>query len=264
MAKKKIIRAEDITDKDILSMYEGVLPILGSSSANIDPGRMLSESLKNFVQFDFRFYAIDDPNKEANTAYSVILDLTKRTDIFMSPSKGLSPEVSFDETIEMIYQKVVKAREDLFPDKPRKYHYHKMVSTTNPKIAIGFIRYKNSSTDNSFDANDLQKLELLSPHIFLLYRAIINDAIRTPSLQYFTVLTNICSDIAKKHELSDAEYKLIPEILFGLTNKQIAEKNFVSVAAIKKHIKHIFKKTDTKNRVDFISKFFTSPARINL
>ncbi|MFI5264154.1 MAG: LuxR C-terminal-related transcriptional regulator [Candidatus Kapaibacterium sp.] len=211
---------------------------------------------------------MEDPkipvNEERRSANFEIAGQTGVANIFMSASKSHSPEISFDETIEMVYKNVIKGQEGLHPKKPRQYHYHKIVSSTYPRIAVGFFRYKDSIHDNSFDKNDLQILALLSPHIFLLYRTIMNDVLRSPTLQYFTVFTNICAEIAKEHDLSDSQYKLIPEILFGLTNEEIAKKHFVSVAAIKKHIKHIFKKTGSKNRIDFISKFFTSPERIDL
>jgi DNA-binding CsgD family transcriptional regulator len=263
MPKKKIIHVQDVTERDIISLYEETLPLLDNPSKN-NAGKKLSDHLKKFVTFDIRFYAMDDPKEKTRLVDSVILDLSGVNSIFMSPSKGADPKISFEKKIELIYKEMIKMRENLYPKKPKQYHYHKIISNTEPKIVLGLIRHKNTAQDNSFSKKDIETLDMLSPHIFLLYRIIINEAIRSPSLQYLTVLGNICSEIAKNYELSGTECKLIPEILYGLTNEEIAKKIFISIDTVKSHMKHIFKKTGTKNRIDFISKFFTSPESVKL
>lgn len=42
-------------------------------------------------------------------------------------------------------------------------------------------------------------------------------------------------------------------IFQGLTNKQIAEKMFISVSTVKTHIQHIFSKAEVKNRTSLMA-----------
>lgn len=54
--------------------------------------------------------------------------------------------------------------------------------------------------------------------------------------------------------LSKREYEVLVEITRGLSNKQIAEKLFVSESTIKTHISNIFVKLDVKRRTQAIQK----------
>lgn len=54
--------------------------------------------------------------------------------------------------------------------------------------------------------------------------------------------------------LSKREYEVLIEITRGLSNKQIAEKLFVSESTIKTHISNIFVKLDVKRRTQAIQK----------
>ena len=55
--------------------------------------------------------------------------------------------------------------------------------------------------------------------------------------------------------LSSREKAVIEHILLGETNKQIAEKLFVTERTVKAHLGSIFKKTNTKNRFELSVKF---------
>ena len=56
MTKKQIIRTEDITENDILSLYESVLPLLYYNPKKISPAKRIKEWLNGFIPFDFGFY----------------------------------------------------------------------------------------------------------------------------------------------------------------------------------------------------------------
>jgi len=88
--------------------------------------------------------------------------------------------------------------------------------------------------------------------------------VQSKRYNYFSTYMEICNKLVSEFELSPTEYKMMTEILSGRTNEEIAYRNFVSVPTVKTHLQHIFKKTGTKNRVDFIGKFFTSPQNIDL
>src|SRR5205807_6561087 len=105
-------------------------------------------------------------------------------------------------------------------------------------------------------------LKKLAPHIFLLCRTSLSPLFRDKSFRSIDLNIDICSALAHQYKLSDTEAKLLPQILFGYSNAQIANKNFISVLTVKKHIQHIFKKTGVKNRLEFISRYFTSPEKV--
>jgi DNA-binding CsgD family transcriptional regulator len=272
MPKKTSIRPGDITEKDIFSLYEGVLPLLYKNSEGLDPVNKLARLVKQFVKSNFICYLLDDltPRDRENHYFTLISKMPEFADskkggsrVSIENSQMSKQDIHFDESIKSTYQTALKNRMKDFPDQS-EYHYYQIVSRTNPKIFVGFFRAKENSDDNSFSKDDKDIYKILSPHIFLLLRTVLSISYKTQSFQYVDALTNICSGIANGYILSDAESKLLPEILFGYSNEEISKRNFVTVATVKKHIKHIFKKTHTKNRVDFISKFFTSPDRIDL
>jgi hypothetical protein len=64
MSKKKNIRAEDITEKDILSIYDRVLPLLYDNPLNLDPLNEFIESLRTFISFDNYHFVMDDPDQQ--------------------------------------------------------------------------------------------------------------------------------------------------------------------------------------------------------
>jgi predicted ATPase/DNA-binding CsgD family transcriptional regulator len=54
--------------------------------------------------------------------------------------------------------------------------------------------------------------------------------------------------------LSPREMEVLEVIIEGLTNREIAERLFISTSTVKKHINHIFGKLDVKNRAQAIAK----------
>ena len=56
----------------------------------------------------------------------------------------------------------------------------------------------------------------------------------------------------KELNLSKREYEVLCEVAKGLSNKQIAEKLFVSESTVKTHVSNIFVKLDAKRRTEAI------------
>lgn len=54
--------------------------------------------------------------------------------------------------------------------------------------------------------------------------------------------------------LTSKEYELLHEICSGLTNKQIADKHFISVNTVKTHLKNLFLKLEVNNRSSIIAR----------
>lgn len=61
--------------------------------------------------------------------------------------------------------------------------------------------------------------------------------------------------ISRKHGLTDREEEILHLIRSGMSNKEMAEKLFVSENTIKYHIKNIYLKLDVKNRIQAIRIF---------
>jgi len=266
MAKKKIIRAEDITDKDILSLYERLLPLLYYNPEKLTPHSQLNKRLLEYVQYDFYHFVLNEANVVPSYHhFRMVFEDRKET----NPENNMShlhqltfssdnPDEIFDALIKHTYQSTIERKKIEVPDKP-EYHYYELISRSEPKVMVGFFRFKNKEQDNGFTKNELLIFDKLAPYIFILFRSVLNPFFQTKEFQYFDAYTQICSNISHEYSLSVSESKILPEILLRFTNEEIAKRNFVSPATIKKHLRSIFKKTETKNRVDFIGKFFTSP-----
>ncbi len=272
MTKKKTIGAEDITEKEILSFYTGVLPLLYDNSENIDPIAQIIKKVKQFVDFDSYHYVMDDPEPplpEEKFLASFIRPLDSGStnnfeSITVRALKNTSITKSFEDQCLERYEAMLSEGLQHFPDKPL-YYYHEISSKQYPKLSLGFFRFSMfGDKEGAFTKDEKLIIKKLSPHIFLLCKTSLSPLFRNNSYRSVDSNIDICSSIANEFKLSDAEVKLLPEILFGYSNEEIGKKNFVSTATVKTHIQHIFKKTGVKNRLDFISKFFTSPERIEL
>ena len=55
--------------------------------------------------------------------------------------------------------------------------------------------------------------------------------------------------------LSRREQEIFNALLSGISNKEIAEKYFISINTVKTHTKQIYHKLGLRNRIDLISKF---------
>ncbi|NNC69494.1 MAG: response regulator transcription factor [Flavobacteriaceae bacterium] len=63
---------------------------------------------------------------------------------------------------------------------------------------------------------------------------------------------NINKQKINELNLSKREYEVLCEVAKGLSNKQIAEKLFVSESTVKTHVSNIFVKLDAKRRTEAI------------
>ena len=242
-------------------MYEEVLPLLYDNPKGIDLVGKINKCLLKFMWYDFLHYMMEDPAGEQRQ-----LGITYENWSTLSPSEeeqkmALGSGQSFPEVARHNYKQAIEFRRESNPDDDT-YDYRKIVSQKHPKIIVGFFRVVNKS--NPFSKKDLQILKELEPHILLLFRTVLTHIYHSQAFQYFVSFAKIGSHLAREHKLSDTEVKLLPDILFGYTNKEIAARHFISLATVKSHIKHILKKTGTKNRIDFITRFFTSPELLQL
>jgi DNA-binding CsgD family transcriptional regulator len=260
-----------IDPNDILAMYQEVMPLIYHNPEGVEISSQINKRLLTFVQYDLYHTLMDDPlpDRSHSRLYMVYEKwggLGPEGDaplVSMHPSNNETIDEDFDEAVERSYQAAIARRRAMHPEF-REFYYYKIESREYPRIVIGFLRGKNPQSDNDFTHDERSIFDQLTPHILLLYRSALNHGFHSQGFQYFAAFTKLSTKMANDHGLSDTEVKLIPDILFGYTNEEIAERQFISVNTVKTHIGHILKKTGTKNRVDFLSKFFTSPEHVSL
>jgi len=58
----------------------------------------------------------------------------------------------------------------------------------------------------------------------------------------------------KHFELSPREIEIVNEVAKGKTNQQIADEKSISLNTVKTHLKNVFQKTNSRNRVELTIK----------
>lgn len=271
MPEKKRTRSTPISDSEILALYEAVIPLLSDNPEGLEVTDQINQWLLRFVTYDFLHYVMQDSQQDHfRVQLNLVFEKWGRFDsdndarlISMHPSTAGTGHATFEEEIERNYQSAIDRSKAKRPN-INEYHYYRIASKANPRIVIGFFRYNDLRSSNAFTIREINIFDKLTPHLLSLFRAILREKARSQSYQYFSAFTQLASKLASDYNLSDSEARLIPDVLLGNNNQTIAEKHFISVETVKSHIKHILKKTGTKNRVDFISKFFTSPDSVQL
>lgn len=265
---KKIISPKAISDREILAMYEDVLQLLYDNPNGLNPASQINAQLRAFIQYDFLHYVMEGEGglKRLETKLELWDGFGgSKRELSISPISNDVPELgdNFKEHIQRNYERVIENRIALHPE-PKEFHYYRLESKTYPRIVIGFFRAKEKGTKRAFTPAEKRFFKRIAPHLFRLYRTVLTHLEHSDTFRYFDSFSKIGSRIANECALSETETKLLPDILFGYSNEEIAERHFVSLATVKTHVNHIFKKTGSKNRMDFVAKFFTSPENVQL
>ncbi|MEM6998818.1 MAG: response regulator [Pseudomonadota bacterium] len=74
--------------------------------------------------------------------------------------------------------------------------------------------------------------------------------------------TDLDAAIKKVYDLTNAETRLIIYLVDEPDIEIVAKKLHISVATVRTHLKHIYRKTDTKNLVALLHKIVTGPASL--
>ncbi len=246
----------------IIEMYRDVLPLIHSNSDKVNvPVRVLGQ-VRQLVPIDRVHYAGDiEPDQDPGLIHAVYENDREGKSISLRKMK--SEELAFEEIIEYSRSNTITQMKDKFPHAV-DIHYHEIRSIDKPFVVGGFFRVQHDSQDNRFTPGEIETIAALTPDLILLLRVALSHEAADRRLQHFNTYSFICSRLANEYHLTETENKLVTELLVGYSNEQIADRNFVSVSTVKTHLQHIFKKTETKNRMDFIGKFFTSPERMKL
>lgn len=129
-------------------------------------------------------------------------------------------------------------------------------------LLIGYmlwILYWDYSTWFKTEAN-LLEIYALDPlillyailNIFLIYYFYKKDPLKITESSISPI--DAIGIISNQYSISEREREVIELVYQGLSNKQIADRLFISENTVKRHMNHIFKKTQTKSRQDIIHK----------
>lgn len=106
-----------------------------------------------------------------------------------------------------------------------------------PLDMIFFWNHAFKFTYLSFTAFAVYLYYFISRRYFLTYEAVMESSV---SLQ---------TEFLKEHEVSNREQEIIALLVKGLSNREIAEKLFISPNTVKTHIKNIYAKLGVSNRM---------------
>jgi len=126
-------------------------------------------------------------------------------------------------------------------------------------IALGFFKWLISQSI-SFENNMIERLSLHT--LVILFNGLViwwvafysNKISKNELLTLERVNPNI-DELKSKYNISKREMEVIQLVCDGLSNKDIAEKLFISIDTVKDHNSRIFQKTDIKNRTQLAKLF---------
>ncbi len=112
------------------------------------------------------------------------------------------------------------------------------------------------------DKSTLDQVKKTLPYGYIVKPFNESDLLSTIELALFRYASEQGNNIPALQELNqqiadpltEKEYACLQDLCEGLTNKQIAAKQFVSVNTIKTHLKNLFQKLDVTNRTSAIQK----------
>ncbi len=261
MPEKMPTHSNQISTEEILAMYEAVLPLLFDNSEKNDPVQQIKVRLGEMIPFDHYHYMVKGTRDNEPARMQLNIDLDAE---MYSKNVAIAISETFDQAVDLDYQRGLSDFHKKF-GKTQAFDYYRILSKErNTKVAVGLFRCTVSTGHDAFSETEKRLLDRLTSHICLLHQMIVLQLIQQESVYYFGIFSRLAGKLAKEHSLSEAEEALVLDMIFGYSNEEIAERHFVSPATIKTHVNHIFKKTDTKGRVEFISKFFTSPKHVQL
>lgn len=113
---------------------------------------------------------------------------------------------------------------------------------------LGTISLFRTSKDKNFNPADLIYLKILAKHSSNQLKKLFE--IEKLKKQKKIKKESLIIHKAESFKLSSREKDVLKLILVGKTNEEIAEKLFISINTVKKHLSHIFHKTEVHSRTE--------------
>jgi len=112
---------------------------------------------------------------------------------------------------------------------------------------FGGIAFHRGEEDEPFDAEDEAILNPVLPH---LARALYFCLNRVP------VQTDLAASFPDSLDLTQRQQEIVSCLMSGMSNREIAEKLFITEQTVKDHLYAVYKKAEVNSRTALIAKFF--------
>lgn len=139
---------------------------------------------------------------------------------------------------------------EYFIDFHKKNHYHYVlildIHYKDQLISTLSLSRERKSVD--FTDKELIYLKLMEPHIANhLQKLIIIKNLKNKKI------SEVINNSIRLYHFSNREIDIINCVLKGYSNAEIADLLFISTETVKKHLNNVYKKCDTKNRMDLMA-----------
>lgn len=136
--------------------------------------------------------------------------------------------------------------------KPNGFYYSCGVDLHYKEKLLATLSLFRDGHSPDFSAKELYFLHILKPHLSnQLYKLII---IESKESARYTNYSQFIEQLTNKYGLSARETEVVNLVIKGSTNQEIADKLFISINTVKKHLYKIFNKTNSTSRTELIAK----------
>jgi transposase len=121
---------------------------------------------------------------------------------------------------------------------------------------IGTVFFWREKRNSPISSQTIQIIKALEPFITFLFSDIVARH-KYSDRTVDSVFNASLSTMAEEVNLSEREQQVVILQLFGHTYEQIAERLFVSIETVRKHVSAIYRKTGTHSYTELFAKYFT-------
>ncbi len=152
--------------------------------------------------------------------------------------------------------KTLEVENDLASQQIRNKNVARNVLAALFLLAVGFAFFLKYTFDQRRKINQLEYERILAARdsqIQNLQSSVAELIDQKPNRNQDLPALDEINESLLSH-ITDREYEVLQSISLGLSNKDIAEKNFISVNTVKFHLKNIYAKLDVSNRIQAIQR----------
>lgn len=133
-------------------------------------------------------------------------------------------------------------------------YYSCGIDIHHQKRLLGTISLFRDQNDNDFSLKDLLYLKLISQQCSnqLNKLLIINNL----EIKIQKNRNQVLDNTSHKFQLTEREKEVLKLLIEGKNNQEIAQNLFISINTVKKHLSHIFNKTEVNSRTELVSLIF--------
>jgi len=217
------------------------------------------KKLNNIIPFyaaNFFLFEEDESNNEETIIFNISDKALREYEEYYYKIDDIR-KISFDNPQPIQSSELMNYEEwtntEYFNDFLAKYnlYYSCGIDIHFGKKLLGTISLFREEKEPDFKLNDLIYLELIRKHSANQLSKLIE--IKKLKNIKFLDQNKMIIKCSNKYELTSREQEVLELIVSGKSNNEIAEELFISINTVKKHLTHIFKKTEVKNRTELTS-----------